>query len=578
MSALANSVFSRIRSGVLRSSLLSRSAEWISNNTYREGKKFSFKDHEYQIQIANETRPIVCSKCAQVGMSELQVRKALSFVAVVRDKNCIYVLPSARFASKFAKARIDPVIQRSQYLKQLLVAGVNNSELKQIDSSFLYISGASNSSQAISVPADYVIFDEYDFCNMGVIGDYESRLGHADNGGNSSRFSTPTVPGFGVSKEIKQTGWARYLVKCPHCYKEVAPIFSQHVRIPGFDRPFDEFNRDVLESGQYQIDAAYIACPRCAGPLDSSFGDATRRRWVEQFVGRDVAGYDIRPFDLIKYNPTVRTLRRFTKFKRRQSYYNFALGESYAGKDTEIQPSIVEANTVLSFGEMPTSRPLQMGVDVGLTSHVVVGEEVDGKTHVYRVHKLYQSDGDLNKQIQDLALLYGIDVGVIDAQPEKNVSFGIRRTYMMGEFWPAYYVDKFNKDFDFFILNEDKGHVSIVRNDACEDFVNEVNSGLWKWTDCAEMESVKFQLTQMKKIASVNEELEDLEDADQEWAKISETDHYFHACVYLKTAIAIANHDTLGFSPVAPLSIHSVKVKQEVEQDVSTRLVSILRR
>lgn len=568
----------RVKSGVRKRSMFGQMSTWMQENVVLNGKPFSFKDHEFQIQIADETRSMVCKKVAQVGLSQISVQKALGYTALTRGKHLIYVLPSAIFAVGFSKSRVDPVISESPNIRSKMNSGVDSAKLKQIGTSFIHFGGASNMNQVISVPAEAIVTDEYNFCDPTVVTAYESRLGHAENGGVNSRFSTPTLPDFGVSKEIKQSTWARYLVKCPHCYAEVAPVFSEHVRIPGFDRPFSEFDRDVLEQYQSEIGYSFIACPACDSPLDKALGDATKRRWVEQYPGRDVAGYDVRPFDLFKYNPTSAVLKKVAKYKLIQDYYNFALGEDYLSAESQIIVENVKANMVVG-SEDAGKYDLQMGVDVGKTCHYMIGTKVNNQTIIVKVGRLYLSDGDLKAQILAVAKEYGVTDGVIDAMPDNNLSRGIFTDFEGdGVFYPAYYTENGDKNFNYWSVNEKENFLLINRTKACQTWVDRVNMGrvLWPRSQTEEMEVAMLQLPNMKRMK--NMESENPEDGDFNWVKANGNDHYFHAGLYLMAAIDRAGANQKTKLLFAPVSVKGATIGASAKDDEGNVTARLFRR
>ena len=88
---------------------LSHLDTWIEKKTYLDGRKFSFKNHEFQrsiIQDACETSIVV--KCAQIGLSEILARWTLAACATQNDFTVIYTFPTTNDAEKFCKTRIDP--------------------------------------------------------------------------------------------------------------------------------------------------------------------------------------------------------------------------------------------------------------------------------------------------------------------------------------------------------------------------------------------------------------------------------------------------------------------------------------
>ncbi len=567
----------RVTIGVKKRSMFGQMSTWMQENILLNGQPFSFRDHEFQIQIADETRSMVCKKVAQVGLSQISVQKALGYAALTRGKHLIYVLPSAIFAASFSKSRVDPVIRESPKLRDKVNAGVDAAKLKQIGSSFIHFGGASNMGQVISVPAEAIVTDEYNFCDPSVVTAYESRLGHAENGGVNSRFSTPTLPDFGVSREIKKSTWARYMVKCPHCFAEVAPVFSEHVRIPGFDRPFAEFEADSVEDLQAELGYAYIACPQCDGPLDKALADPKSRRWVEQHPGREVAGYDVRPFDLFKYNPTSTVLKKITKYKLRQDYYNFALGEDYLSAEAQVIPGNVEANTILR-AEDTSAYGMQMGVDVGKTCHYMVGQKVDNKLVVRAVGRLYLADGDLREQILRVAEEHGVTNGVIDAMPDLNLSRGVFESFKGdGMFYPAYYTESGDKNYNYWSVNERENFVLLNRSKACQVWTDAVNMGkvVWPRYQPEEMAVVRAQLPNMKRMKDM--ESENPDEQGFKWVKASGNDHYFHAGVYLMAAAERAGMFTKTHLLYAPSSVRGVQIGKAAEPE-DTIMARLFRR
>lgn len=567
----------RVKSGVRKKSMFGQMSVWMQENVILNDRPFSFKDHEFQIQIADETRPMVCKKVAQVGLSQISAQKAIGFTALTRGKHLIYVMPSAVFAVGFSKSRVDPIINASPNIRAKVNAGVDSAKLKQIGTSFLHFGGAANMSQVISIPAEALIVDEYNFCDPTVVTAYESRLGHAEGGGTSSRFSTPTLPDFGVSREIVRSTWARYLVKCPSCYEEVAPIFSEHVRIPGFDRPFSEFDAEAVELLDAELSLAYIACPSCGGELDSALKNASKRRWVEQFPGRTVAGYDVRPFDLYKYNPTSTVLRKISKYSVRQDYYNFALGEDFQSDEAQILPENVASFSLVGPDDL-TSIPLQMGVDVGKTCHYIVGAKVDGQYLVKEVGRLNVADGDLKHQILRIADKYDVTDGVIDALPDTNLSHTVHEEFGgSGVFYPAYYSETNDKNYNYWAVNEKEKFVLINRSKACQQWVEKVNSGrvLWPKYQAAEMDIVKLQLPNMKRVKNFDTEEDD--SSGYRWIKASGNDHYFHTGIYFMAAADRAGSSERRGVSVAPVSVRGAAVGSrhlETQESVTSRLIS----
>ena len=204
MSSLARSFIERVRAGLSGGVDLSRLSQWICRNTRHQkypDRHWNFKEHEFQIGIVNDSsNDMVVKKCSQVGLSEVSVRSTLGMIDIKPNSTAIYTLPTGGFATTFVKSRFDPVITDSPELRQKMDPETDNTSLKRIGGSFLYIRGTFTQTAAISVPADILIHDEVDFSDPLTLTSFTSRLGHVkEEDVIRRRFSTPTVSGFGVS-------------------------------------------------------------------------------------------------------------------------------------------------------------------------------------------------------------------------------------------------------------------------------------------------------------------------------------------------------------------------------------------
>ena len=174
------------------------------------GKPWSWKDHEFQLEIIRDTRSrITVRKCSQVGLSEVMVQKTIAMAATMQHIRIIFTLPTRDMAMPFSKDRFDAAIDQSDFYSTLVQKAQNSASQKKIGTCTLYITGSFGANSAISVPAEVVISDEVDFSNEVVLGKLNSRLRHAHlvdemgNRGMRMNFSTPTVDDYGVDAGVK---------------------------------------------------------------------------------------------------------------------------------------------------------------------------------------------------------------------------------------------------------------------------------------------------------------------------------------------------------------------------------------
>lgn len=548
----------RVADRLLQGSALQRIPEWLCTNTQLRGAPWSFDKHEFQVAICEDSAlDLVCMKCAQVGLSELQARMTLALMALKTGFTAIYVLPTQGFAQKFAKGRFDPIILQSNRLSSLVTAGSNGSELKIFGLSALYIGGAATDNQAISVPADALIEDEYDFCNPLILGKLESRLQHAENGGYRRKFSTPTLPGYGISGLYEDSSRGRYWVKCEHCNRYVCPEFHENVVIPGFNKAFSEFDKEDILNSRYDVDSAYISCKNCGKSLETSLRTPSRRLWVHASPEATRRGYSVRPFDLPHYNPTPTVIKRIENYERRQDYENFVHGLPYKSKHTEIEISTVKNCTVLDV--VHEGEGFYIGVDVGKTVHVTVGKKRNGVYGVVKYMTFNVRDDDLISALSEVFKTYRAYRMVIDSQPDFSLSQALISRF--GEYInPCIYLKDSTRKTGYYEVKEDENNYKICytqRTKAFDSLCRDVNEGRFEFPKCEEMQEVMRHFGGMKRAEQVNEEGERV----SKWVKIPNIpDHYLHSTMYFKLACDIDNADEmLGLLP-APTSVMGAKV------------------
>lgn len=554
MTPEAQGILARVRATLTGGSTLDRIDEWLCSNTTLKDEPWSFLHHEFQIQIARDSsRELVVQKCSQVGLSELQVRIMLAY-AMIEAMNIIYVLPTARFASKFAKGRIDPVIEGSQTLSAALVKAADSSEMKRLGRSVIYINGAVGSSTAISVPARMLIVDEKNFCNQQVLSQYASRLRHNIDGGFRREFSTPTVTGYGVSETFARSTQNYYLVRC-RCGHEFAPNFLEHVLIPGFqDDPTKLRGEDVHLMDEVALDGAALHCPKCRRSVEEQLRDPARR-WVAKYPGRTTSGYQVSPFDAPMYNSTPSILRQMAEYRRYADWMNFVLGLPYAGADNQVIDEMVERSTVLP--EADTATGAVMGVDVGKTSNVVIARPEHKSLNVIALLRVRLQDGPLLPQLKDIAQRYGVRRVVIDAMPDFSTAQALIDA-MPGRAFACTYVADSARKLDYFTLDEEKSVLLTMRTRGFDVLAGEINGGRVRFARCAEMPLMRQHLQGMRRV----EEYDEGGELKAKWVKTGD-DHYFHALLYAKLAADLLQTPTSsGYTGPTPLSVSGVKLKE----------------
>lgn len=551
--------YNRIRAKLSRSESLKDIAGWISANTSLNGRPFSFKDHEFQTQIVNDTSRDLCiKKCSQVGLSEITVRKILGRLSILNNTRAILVLPTARFASKFAKDRIDPVIEQSESLRNSIISAADSSEMKRMGGSTLYINGSVGQTAAISVPAEIVEIDEYDFCDQEKVSNYASRLRHAADGGYFGKFSTPTVSEYGISKEFNLSTQNHYTVRCVKCNHEQVPDLEKDLVIPGYQGELKNLEKEDLINPAHRIDEARLLCQACRADLWPALIDPSRRRWVAMHPNRTKTGYQVSPFDLPKYNTVPGVIRQRNNYSLKADFYNFVLGLDYTSKENQVLDSVVQENTVLHpMSPSAGASDVVIGIDVGKTCHYkVYGRDEHGELHVIWVGKLFLSDGSLKDQIDKLIVSYNPRRILIDAMPDFSTVQSLIDDHP-GLIYAVYYVNQPKKrQLGYFEVDDEKSSVVVNKDRAFDEYVSVINNSKIKFPRMDEMVMVRQHFKQMRRVTQFHEDGTKV----NKWVSLSDEDHYMHAGLYGFIADAV-DYAELGYTPnISPTTMSGVDV------------------
>lgn len=551
----------RVQSSIDSTFSLNAIPEWIERHTKISSRPFSFEDHEYQLEILrDQSQEIIVRKCSQIGLTELSIRYALAMLRIIDGLTCIYTLPTASFAANFAKTRVDPIIAASDDLSFAVNPNLDNTEIKQLSNSFLYLKGTIGSAAAISVPSDLNIHDEFDFSDLEVLSNYESRLTHSKYK-MRREFSTPTVDNFGISGSFNRSRRKWNFVKCHHCAHWFLPSYFEHVKVPGYDGDLRGITRDNIE--QFRWKEAALLCPKCGKAPD--LGPA-HRKWVLENPdeNHEASGYQIQPFDAPAIITPGYLIQRSTKYKRYADFVNFNLGLPAEDKENALTREEIEA--IMLQGEFPGFSTSVMGIDMGVTCHITIGGYDYSSGQLFIVHRERVNIANFNRRRQELAQQYRVVMTVMDSQPYVDTVLRLQETEP--NLFGAIYV--VSKKIEIFTIEDkpddpDSGRlplkmVKINRNPGFDDLVSCIRNGKLYVRRIEERDDNEFiaHCTDMRRTQVFGE--------DQEmkfvWKKSDQgNDHYFHSLLYCYVASRLRGV-AIGQSEI-PLLCQSFRVKQQ---------------
>lgn len=555
---------------VLKSSTLNRFTgatipEWICKHTKIQGKAYSFKDHEYQERIArDESQEKVIQKCSQVGISELSARLSLALCAVHQHFTVAYTLPTAGFAALFMRTRVDPVIQSSDYLSSIIHTSTDNSEVKRLGESYLYLKGAQSNNAPISIPVDTLVHDELDFSSPEVISQYQSRLTHSPFK-NKIKLSTPTDPNVGISKEFKSSRRHFMFVKCNHCNNLFIPDFHEHIRIPGSP---NVNLRDITKTNlpKYRWQEAHIACPSC-GKTPSL--QPEYRQWVCENPDENhiAVGYQVSPFDAPNIITVPYLIQASTQYKKYSDFENFGLGKPAEDREStitrsDLEPLLLDGSGSLGYGSYV------MGLDMGLWCHCVIGfHTLEGTLIIVHTEAIHVSKVRVRRK--ELAREWHVRMTVVDTSPYIETVLAMQQEDM--NLYGAFYTK--TKGLEIYHVKEQEEdkekarmevrQVNINRNKMLDSIMDELRSKKILKVKDKNDEDWMTQLCDMKRGREFSE--------DQEliyvWKKSEDgNDHYHHATLYCRVASNLLGVATGSFAlPFMAKAVNLTKQLDEVD-------------
>jgi len=523
----------RLRAGIQRTYSLGNISAWIQRNTKLNGVPFSFRDHEYQEAILKDQSPEkVVRKCSQVGLTELTFRETLAILRIIDGTTAIYTLPTSKMVEKIVKTRVDTIVQDSEDLKFSLSNDVDSSEIKQFGRSFLYFNGTFGQNQAISTPADLLVHDEVDFSNMEVLTSYESRLTHSKYK-LRREFSTPTLPGRGISARFDRSRRHFNMARCNHCNQWFLPDYYQHVRIPGFDDELKAVTKQNIHTTRWR--EATLHCPHCQAVPDLGYAN---REWVLENPTENYspAGYAISPFDAPNIISVPFLVEKSTKYERIADFVNFNLGLPYEDSTESLTDGFLRQLFVQAEGQQFSGN--FMGCDMGAVCHIVIGNR-DSKQVLLVQHYERVPLGQFEKRRSELAAQFRVLICVMDALPYTDIVIRLQK-FDPNLFGAVYHRSKNLATYSVKDVVEDNllgklpiKQVQINRNVALDNLVQGILRREVVFLDRSDKELFITHMLDMKRQAIVNKDGE----IEFVWVKSEAAqDHYMHALLYLETA------------------------------------------
>ena len=447
---------------------------------------FSFKDHEYQLDIMKGScKETVDMKATQGGFTEVWVIISLHGMIMGRyGLGVLYLFPTNDDVNDFSKSRFKPLIQANRNAIGKHVKDTDTASLKKVNDAFLYLRGA-RLSQAIegdhkestklrSIPVDSVVFDEFDLMEDDVEAKAEGRMGHSKI--QEKHFlSNPTIPDFGIDVKFQESDQRHWHRKC-----ECKEFTCAELEFP---------NCVKIKDGK-----GYIACKRCGKSLGIFPGE-----WVAKYPDRRIVGRRWSKLTSIFHDPAD-ILEKFNNPPRGNlgDVYRLDLGLPYIATEDRLRKQDVFQCCGDRIPMDSHEGPCAMGVDVGKIKHVVIGGRVGRENfQIFRSIRLSSWN-----DIHDIARKFHVKRAVVDIRPYEDAA----RQFQQNEPYKVWLCEYSESTPAGWSYNEKTGVVKVNRTeifDATHRMVTE-QGVLSIPRICPETEEFAKQLCATAKVLEIN--------------------------------------------------------------------------
>jgi hypothetical protein len=398
----------------------------LKHHITHTGNPLTFKNHHYQKEILAQPKPNeVYIKSTQNGITEITLLKAIGWAS--KGLKIFYVLPTGDLVGRFVKNRLDKTVSNTPYYRGLDMVtrkqdGPKRSDsmsLKDIGKGTIAFVGSNSTAGFSEFPADVVIIDELDECNIDNLNMADERLSHSDYRWRI-RISNPTFKGKGIDALYNRTNKKEWFIKC-ECGEAIRLDWFKHIV-----RKIDD-GRYVIRDKDWTWDAGrdiFPVCHKCGRLVDrmsdgwwdaTGTGRITGRRITKLFSGTV---------------PLVETLDRFILGQKDpamlQRFYNADLGEAYTADGSKVTEEMIR-KCIGEYQEGPLAEGLTIaGVDVGKYYNYVIAKVTASGLKVLKVGKERDTDQLVSKLRE-----YNVKAGVIDAMPETREARKIAGKFKM---------------------------------------------------------------------------------------------------------------------------------------------------
>lgn len=311
----------------------------------------------------------VCKKSVQVGWTEIEMARAISYCA--QGYTVFHMFPTLDVRNRFVQNRFDRTVAAVPYYELLMDEAREHTRghripsdgitLKQIGRSAIYFVGANQKASMTEAPADAVLIDEYDRCSEEAIELARDRVG-ASPLQAFHVIGNPSLPNRGVSELYADSNQNVWHLKCESCreWQPLEWLINVAEYVGG-----GHYRLRAIDNGDGDVSPV---CRKCGAVLDRyGFGE-----WVTKYPSRSMAGYEVSQMmcGAIKISRMWDYwLKAQGNSTRLQRFWNSLQGKEYATTEDVLTPEMLDRLIGTPRGPVPPGQTTVMGVDVGKSLH-----------------------------------------------------------------------------------------------------------------------------------------------------------------------------------------------------------------
>lgn len=495
---------------------------WLALRHHRTHKRerLDFTDHLFLKDIYTDDSPYqVIIKSTQAGVSEYELVRSIAHALM--GMNVFVVFPTEVLVGRFVNGRFNKSMQYTMYYKQLQKL-IRENEEKRTDSmrmidvgdgNICYV-GSNSEANFTEYPADEVIIEELDQCDLKNIKMAKERLSHSKYRWQLL-ISNPTYEGMAIDEEYNDTDQMEWHIKAD-CGHWINLDWFEHV-VKEIDKK-RYIIRDTNWTWTTKRDISPI-CHICGKPIN-------RRNDGEWIPGKPHNKKRGRRVTKL-FSGTTSILEILTRFQtglkddsELQRVYNADFGKAYTPEGSKITRKMIQ-ECVGDYAEGPEKGINIAGIDVGgFFNYVIKRVLPDGRLKTLKVGKERNTD-TLIKILKE----YKITAGIIDGLPETRESKKIASKFKL--MFLCYFGPAKNDSIDL------QRKTITVQRTPCLDAVKDAlmfKTIIYPQNIMSNDEFVK-QMTASTRV--VNKEVKaGTSKVTVDWVEGSKDDHYFLATGY----------------------------------------------